>query len=349
MEKQPLVTICFSFGHHGSEDIAYLPAIKRQAEILFEKDPRVKNVYISENLCGQEAVVLEIRRRTQMGQSFIDAFSQTIFSLTVEPKELSYIELAHARRTLLARDPNIKLSDVEQVQWNGMRFAVNELLMLDALKQSRVFDYDSESYPQAAAMRNYQRSQEELSEFDRALSAIKTGQVEEATNRTRNALDIGADLLRRRNPAWIDKLTAYVSEADETGQKTRMLVRVGETHDVLIKQLREALAKLTLDAEITYVYDHGEPLPRTLRSLHQLLETNPGVFVPRNQLLAVMLEAYMDDFLKGIKGKTKKERWQLSNTIFSGMSEEQMVALVESFPRRGFYWTLEQLLNPIIP
>lgn len=340
-ELEPLVKVRFSFGEHGPQAIRFLPKVMDEAEILFTSTQGSHNIYLMEMAGASETFVLRFKNLARRTGSYLEAFIQVLSPMTfgcrLDPTELERLRdsmLSDIPEEIISRDPTD----------TGI-FGLREVVELQKLRQRVNFEFDLESYPEKEAKRlaKLDRISKELAE--QAFNEALQGSVDQSVRSLRKSILISGQSDRARNLDFVRRIAEYSREAHRQHRPTRVFIRIGEAHDVLLDRLTNHWEEGLRNPEISYYYDWGEPTIRKTISTTLIadLEVNPLTTIPKEKILSSMLEEFIV-FQQISIGKTRQGAIQVAKRVLSGTTSSEIEELIRTLPHRGFERAVGQLV-----
>lgn len=249
-ESKPLVAVHVSFGSHGKEAKQYLPQLKDSISRFFEPPP-TRNIFLVEGATTTTNSPRQIRELYQITGSFLDAWIWFHkFSINQQPNPEALAEEREFRLSGAVLQPQEGEDEMATMSRWSTYFNTHLMKTLDDFKNdsSYSFELDTETHPQVEAIsidRTIRQSQQKHYLAAQAL-------IDEGLKPTLSLYTQSARLLATtnfiRNRRYIERLIDYTNEAQKRNQPTRILVRVGLTHDLLLELIsnESRLAKVAI-------------------------------------------------------------------------------------------------------
>lgn len=208
--------------------------------------------------------------------------------------------------------------------------------MLDKLRETRDFKLHLESYrpEQAREIETYENRWKRVNQ--KFMDAVDDGNIPEALANYRLMVVYLAYEGRLRNNNYIKLLEEYASKATKRSVATKVFVRLGESHHILLEQIPQSACKALREATITIFYDYGEPKLTPYDRLVQSLIRSPRQVPDKNSLLiAIATDIIENQLLLQSSLLDRNERTNIVTRILSLITNQEIEGLIISWARDG--------------
>jgi len=330
-ETQPLVAIHFSLGAHTYKDVALLPQIRRQAENFWgPQGSNHQDFYWKEDKGTSESLIKVFSQFVADGEPLLDAYIQADHVRNPSlRRRLTPKELAGARRFFLLEDGGTGNMTTDS-QIASALFLRREWVMLDEIGKSRQFEVIPEAYPDPIAKVRIQQERELYKNTSSILDQVKKGSINSQVLRLYREGMIAslATSNGERNAAFLDTMAERAQNAQETGKPTRIFVRIGALHFLLVERLKAQLPA----ASVTSQFDEGCDILLPEDRIILAFENDPKAMFPKEDWIKAVMSIYIDNVLSNTTMSHKFRRTTINHTLETSSAQE-LEALVTSLSK----------------